>query len=658
MALRTAKFQIFLLMAMVIGTGCSAISDFSDYRFDGEGPDGGGAGSGDGESGTGGSGGESGSGGGSAGTGGKEGADGGPDAGRDDAGEPVDAGDGGPQEDAGDDAGNDGGTDGGTAAICGNDEIEDSEDCDTDLGGLECNDLDEQYYSGAGTLQCTDCQYDTSGCEYCGDGVVNGPSSAEDCDTDLGGLECNDLDEQYYSGYGTLQCTDCKYDTSGCEYCGDGVVTAGVETCTNCLEDFGCTVGEVCAAGREACEPRTYANAYDEIDVTFLYWNNLTNTIWHGPSGQGLTGSYNTDGFWTHPDDAGGAISPTGSGRFCRMVHLPARGVVVFQNSGLCHLEEPTAAKLSAALIDESGALSDIQAVTFPDAFAAACDLQSSSPDGFLCWDGSNVRHYAVSVAGNAIDFSLRMLVPMVAKSGMSSGNNWGGTFAFDGTHYLFSSVNNSGTDYHVYDAAGQYIEEITAAPIGIDNGQFSALYYDWGVKRYAYHDGFGSRRGGRIYEYTYDDITSSDSQGYGRPLADTAPAVLPGPIFDRTIASWPDAGILIRPVRDIRLENFLFNNQEEDDTIKLVEHETGMLLESIALTPTSPNQVIVAGWELSAGVEYRLISEHRSNGQYTSFTDFPVSNSHIEVLSTVNQIGGVHLSHWFTFSHLVTTPR
>jgi hypothetical protein len=223
--------------------------------------------------------------------------------------------------------------------------------------------------------------------------------------------------------------------------------------------------------------------------------------------------------------------------------------------------------------------------------------------------------------------------------------------------YYLFSSSNTTGTGYHVYDAAGQYLEEITAETIGISTARISALYYDWGVKRYAYHDGYGQRRGGRIYEYEYEDFTGSDSQGYGRSLGDTAPAVLPGPIFTTDIGGWADAGILIRPVRDVRLENFLFNNQGNADTIKLVEHETEDLLESIALTPTSSNQVILAGWDLKGGVEYRLISEHGSNGRYAGFNAFPVANPHLEVLSTVNQYGNPEPSYWFTFSHLVTTP-
>src|SRR5688572_31204334 len=48
-----------------------------------------------------------------------------------------------------------------------------------------------------GTLTCADCQFDTSGCYDCGDGVING---AEACDgASLGGETCVTRSEEYTS---------------------------------------------------------------------------------------------------------------------------------------------------------------------------------------------------------------------------------------------------------------------------------------------------------------------------------------------------------------------------------------------------------------------------------------------------------------------------
>jgi hypothetical protein len=121
--------------------------------------------------------------------------------------------------------------DGGEGAVCGNDVIEGSEECDgTDLGGNDCTTIGQGFTGGE--LACTDyCMFDTSGCTTdteCGNGVID---PGEECDgTDLGGNDCTDVGN--FTG-GTLGCTDtCTYDTSQCEVsedCGNGVIDAGEE---------------------------------------------------------------------------------------------------------------------------------------------------------------------------------------------------------------------------------------------------------------------------------------------------------------------------------------------------------------------------------------------------------------------------------------------
>ncbi|MDO8646995.1 MAG: LamG-like jellyroll fold domain-containing protein [Candidatus Diapherotrites archaeon] len=98
-----------------------------------------------------------------------------------------------------------------TQAVCGNEIIDENEQCDsTNLGGKLCKDLG---FDGGG-LYCKDCQFDTSECYNfkCGDGIKQG---IEVCDSnDLSGQTCQT--QGFISG--TLGCsTDCKsFDTSKC----------------------------------------------------------------------------------------------------------------------------------------------------------------------------------------------------------------------------------------------------------------------------------------------------------------------------------------------------------------------------------------------------------------------------------------------------------
>lgn len=96
---------------------------------------------------------------------------------------------------------------------CGNATVDPGEECDgADHNGETCQSLG---FAG-GTLGCTNCAFDTSGCaaSVCPNGVREG---AEECDgSDYGGLDCSSF------GYtsGSLSCsTSCTIDTSGCAMC-------------------------------------------------------------------------------------------------------------------------------------------------------------------------------------------------------------------------------------------------------------------------------------------------------------------------------------------------------------------------------------------------------------------------------------------------------
>lgn len=113
------------------------------------------------------------------------------------------------------------------AGICGNEQAEPDEDCDTDdLRGATC----ESLGFGQGTLTCHPlCRWDTSECGFCGDGFLN--PNFEDCDTTTfpDGLSCTD----YGFLRGELSCDEtCSIDESTCTdeapaVCGDGIISRG-----------------------------------------------------------------------------------------------------------------------------------------------------------------------------------------------------------------------------------------------------------------------------------------------------------------------------------------------------------------------------------------------------------------------------------------------
>ncbi|MBU1379898.1 hypothetical protein KKD49_03640, partial [Myxococcota bacterium] len=143
--------------------------------------------------------------------------------------------------------------------------INGSEECDgSDTGEHTCQSLG--YHEG--NLLCkADCTYDLTNCEwngYCGNGIIE--PDWEYCD----GASLNDetcSSQGYYRG--TLGCTDyCGFDNTGCERCGDGIIqSADGEECdtdnlgaNSCYTLYG-IVGDGLACNHEC--------RYDAWDCTY-----------------------------------------------------------------------------------------------------------------------------------------------------------------------------------------------------------------------------------------------------------------------------------------------------------------------------------------------------------------------------------------------------
>ena len=138
-------------------------------------------------------------------------------------------------------------TGGKCAASCGNGIIDAGEQCDgAVLAGKTCK--TQGYYGG--TLVCTSCALDVSGCHRCGDAIING---TEQCDgVQLGGKTCK---TQGFDG-GTLACSlKCAFVTSGCSKCTD-TIKNGDETDVDCggAACKACAVGKACKTSTDCLE--------------------------------------------------------------------------------------------------------------------------------------------------------------------------------------------------------------------------------------------------------------------------------------------------------------------------------------------------------------------------------------------------------------------
>ncbi len=114
-------------------------------------------------------------------------------------------------------------------AVCGDGIVDEDlgEECDGDnLNGVVCP-------GGVGTLQCSQCRFDTTYCQQCGNGILD---EGEECDPNADPDDlvqsrplCKDLEpytlgKQYTSGQASGCRDDCRWDRSTCGYCNNGQI--------------------------------------------------------------------------------------------------------------------------------------------------------------------------------------------------------------------------------------------------------------------------------------------------------------------------------------------------------------------------------------------------------------------------------------------------
>lgn len=127
----------------------------------------------------------------------------------------------------------------------------------------------------------------------------------------------------------------------------------------------------------------------------------------------------------------------------------------------------------------------------------------------------------------------------------------------------------------------------------------------------------------------------------------------LPGPNLDNSIKGWSRLGLRVTALKDVVLEQFVFNNQGLPDVISL-EDGAGKVVGEYQYSGGEPLHLVRVEWPLTAGTSYLLISQNGNNGKWAPFSGYPVLNDHVQVDAAVGN-GGLFASWWFNFTDLQT---
>jgi cysteine-rich repeat protein len=209
-----------------------------------------------------------------------------------------------PQDDAGSNHHNQ--FDGYVPDTCGNGVIEGEEVCEGSyIGDFTCAD----FGYTAGTVVCTNCHYDVTGCSLCGNGILEAGEACDDGNT-VDDLSCS-ADCQSYCGDGlldTLLGEQCDGEDIGASSCSD----LGEPSCSlDCQIDFGTCCEPSCGnlIGEVCCDGYCANHLYDMMncgDCGIACDTDITDNCEHGycRCGQGgpcMGGRYCIDSYCQFP---------------------------------------------------------------------------------------------------------------------------------------------------------------------------------------------------------------------------------------------------------------------------------------------------------------------------------------------------------------------
>jgi hypothetical protein len=144
---------------------------------------------------------------------------------------------------------------------------------------------------------------------------------------------------------------------------------------------------------------------------------------------------------------------------------------------------------------------------------------------------------------------------------------------------------------------------------------------------------------------------------------AQSSALFLEGPFLNQDEVGWDLFGLLVRAEKDTVLLSVHYPNRGLEDQIEIRLHADGTVLCS-AQVPAGENETTVTlDCSLTAGEVYEIVSTAMNNSYWTYFSNWPVGNDEITVLSSYggasygrgSYSGLPYTSFWFAFDGITT---
>ena len=130
----------------------------------------------------------------------------------------------------------------------------------------------------------------------------------------------------------------------------------------------------------------------------------------------------------------------------------------------------------------------------------------------------------------------------------------------------------------------------------------------------------------------------------------------LPGPSLNQHEEGWDLFGLLVRAEQDVVLVSVHYPNQGFADLIETRLHADGSTICASPVSAGNYDATVVLNCPLAAGEEYEIVSTTRNNSYWTDFSQWPLGNEEITVLSSYgNHVRFPYSYYWFAFDGITT---
>lgn len=137
-------------------------------------------------------------------------------------------------------------------------------------------------------------------------------------------------------------------------------------------------------------------------------------------------------------------------------------------------------------------------------------------------------------------------------------------------------------------------------------------------------------------------------------PISSMGQDVKCSSVLDQTEWGWEDFGLVFRAEADVLLVSVHYPNQGLADVVELRLYSDGTLLTSVPVPAGNPDATVEINYPLTKGETYELVSTTSNNRYWAYFSQLPVTNSEITVLSSYGN-SYTFFYFWFAFD-VVTT--